>query len=320
MRGYTEAMAASQVPVLVGSDVDACRAILAEGSKSFNAASKLLPRRIRDPAAVFYAFCRVADDAVDDSPDPAAAVVALRARLDDVFAGRPRQDPVDRALAEVVAGYRLPRTPFDALLEGFEWDAAGHVYEDLSDVLAYSARVASAVGVVMTLLMGVRDPRAIARACDMGGAMQLTNIARDVGEDAARGRLYLPRKWLVEEGIDPDRFVREPRFEPAVGRLVARLLAEAERLYRRGDAGVAFLPRDCRPSIRAARAIYSDLGRAIRQAGHDSISRRAYVSTARKIWLALWSYLPRRSSEDPGSAPVAEFAFLVRAIEDAPSE
>jgi phytoene synthase len=316
-------MVASQALVPVASDVDACRAILAEGSKSFNAASKLLPRRIRDPAAVFYAFCRVADDAVDDSPDPTAAVVALRTRLDDVFAGRPRPDPVDRALAQVVADYRLPRTPFDALLEGFEWDASGHVYEELGDVLAYSARVASAVGVVMTLLMGVRDPRAIARACDMGGAMQLTNIARDVGEDAARGRLYLPRTWLLEEGLDPDAFLREPRFEPAVGRVVERLLGEAARLYRRGDAGVPFLPRDCRPSIRAARAIYSDLGRVIAQAGHDSISDRAYVSTARKIWLAVSSYLPRSSPEDPGAPPLPEFAFLIEGIEgteDATSE
>lgn len=313
MRGYTEAMTASTALVPAVSDVEACRAILADGSKSFDAASKLLPKRIRDPAAVFYAFCRVADDAVDESPDPAAAVEGLRSRLDQVFAATPRPDPVDRALSAVVRQYQLPRVLFDALIEGFEWDADGRTYEDLSDVLAYSARVASAVGVVMTLLMGVRDPRAIARACDMGGAMQLTNIARDVGEDAGRGRLYLPRQWLVGEGIDPVAFVREPRFDPALARVVARLLDEAARLYRRGDAGVAFLPADCRPSIRAARAIYSDLGRVIAHAGHDSVTRRAYVSTPRKIWLVLRAYLPRRSAEDPAADPLPEFAFLVDA-------
>lgn len=313
MPGYTEAMDASTALVPTVSDVEACRAILADGSKSFNAASKLLPKRIRDPAAVFYAFCRVADDAVDESADPAAAVTGLRARLDEVFAGRPRADPVDRALSSVVRRYRLPRVLFDALIEGFEWDADGRTYEELNDVLDYSARVASAVGVVMTLLMGVRDPRAIARACEMGGAMQLTNIARDVGEDAGRGRLYLPRRWLLEEGIDPAAFVRAPRFDPAVARVTARLLDEAARLYRRGDAGVPLLPSDCRPSIRAARAIYSDLGRVIAHAGHDSVNRRAYVTTARKIWLVLCAYLPRRSAEDPAAAPLPEFAFLVEA-------
>ncbi len=299
---------------LAPADVERCKAILAEGSKSFAAASRILPRRVRDPAAVFYAFCRVADDAVDDSHDPGQAVARLAARLDRVFAGAPERDPVDRALAGVVDRFELPRPLFDALLEGFAWDAEGRVYEDLSGVLDYSARVASAVGVVMALLMGVRSEQAIARASDMGGAMQLTNIARDVGEDAARGRLYLPRNWMIEEGVDPDAFLERPVFSPELGRVVERLLGEAACLYARGDAGVHLLPRDCRPSIRAARLIYSDIGRVIRRADFDSLSRRAYVSKGRKLWLLFRAYLGSTPLSDADAPPQREFRFLVDAV------
>lgn len=310
-------MAASTALAVTRSDVQICKDILAEGSKSFNAASKILPARIRDSASVFYAFCRVADDAVDDSGDPARAVEMLTRRLDRIYADTPDADPVDRALTGVIAGHEIPRTLFDALIEGFWWDAEGREYEDLSGVLDYSARVASAVGAVMTLIMGVRHRDALARACDMGGAMQLTNIARDVGEDAGRGRLYLPRTWLVEEGLDPEAFVREPAFGPQVARVIERLLAEARRLYERGDAGVPFLPSDCRPSIRAARLIYSDIGRVIARANHDSLSQRAYVSTFRKLWLVLRAYLPSGDA-DQAQAPVQpEFAFLVDAVSPA---
>ncbi len=233
-------------------DVEACKAMLAAGSKSFSAASLLLPRHVRVPAAVFYAFCRVADDAVDESGDPDGAVVMLRGRLDRVFAGTPDDDPVDRSLAVIVARHRLPRAVFDALIDGFVWDAAGREYETLSEVVAYSARVASTIGVIMTLLMGVRDRDTLARACDLGVAMQLTNIARDVGEDAERGRIYLPRAWMREAGVDPEAFLAKPEFSPALGEVVRRLLEHADELYVRAEAGIPRLPRNCRPSIRAA--------------------------------------------------------------------
>ena len=106
----------------------------------------------------------------------------------------------------------------------------------------YAARVAGTVGVMMTLLMGVRDAAALARACDLGVAMQLTNIARDVGEDARAGRLYLPLDWLDEAGVDRDRFLAAPAPSPALARVVARLLAEADRLYARA----ATASRGCR--------------------------------------------------------------------------
>jgi len=294
------------------ADLEACRRILAEGSKSFSAASLLLPRRIRFSAAGFYAFCRVADDAVDETNDPDAAVEELRTRLDRVFASDPVDDPVDRALTHIVHAHRIPRAPLDALIDGFVWDAKGRDYEELSEVLAYSARVASAVGVVMTYIMGSRDRQTLARACDLGAAMQLTNICRDVGEDARRGRVYLPGAWLRAEGIEPAALVRRTEFSPAVGRVVQRLLREANHLYDRSRAGIAMLPADCRPAIRAASWIYAEIGRVIAQREYDSVSARARTTTTRKIVLALKAWLTRR--DDPaqlGSPALREVEFLV---------
>jgi 15-cis-phytoene synthase len=298
-------------------DLKRCEEILRAGSKSFYAASRLLPQRVRGPATIVYAFCRVADDAVDEAPPEGAleAVQALRSRLDRVYESRPDDHPIDRALSDVVAHYGLPRSAPDALLDGFLWDAQGRRYETLSDVLAYSARVASAVGVIMTWLMGPRSPGVLARACDLGAAMQLTNICRDVGDDARIGRIYLPLTWLREAKIDPEAWVQQPRFTPEIAGVVSRLLREAEVLYQRADLGVAMLPRDCRPSIRAARLVYSDMGRVIANNGYDSVTTRAVVSTSRKIALlvraslAVFTSSRQPSTNDP---PVLEeVRFLI---------
>ncbi|MGL5012039.1 MAG: phytoene/squalene synthase family protein, partial [Paracoccaceae bacterium] len=197
--------------MIARDDLLACRAAIRTGSLSFHAASKLLPARVRDPSLALYAFCRLADDAVDEGDDKADAVLTLRDRLDLVYAGRPRNAPADRAFAAVVADFEMPRALPDALLEGLAWDAVGRQYEDLSGVLSYSARVAAAVGAMMCVLMRVRDADALARACDLGLAMQLTNIARDVGEDARAGRLFLPQDWLRAEGVDPAAFLADPQ-------------------------------------------------------------------------------------------------------------
>jgi phytoene synthase len=163
------------------------------GSRSFFMASFLLPPDVREAAYALYAFCRLSDDAVDVEGGRGESVARLRQRLDSVFAGRPEPEPVDRALTDAVIEFGIPRAAMDALLEGLEWDAAGRRYETLSDVYAYAVRVAGSVGAMMAALMGARTPDLVARACDLGVAMQLTNIARDVGEDARAGRLYLPR-------------------------------------------------------------------------------------------------------------------------------
>lgn len=266
-------------------NLQACETLMRGGSRSFFAASRVLPARIREAAVALYAFCRVADDAIDLAPDPAIALVALRRRLDRIYAGMPLPIEADTALAGIVGPCALPRGLLDALLEGFQWDAEGREYETIDEVCDYGARVAGTVGALMAIVMGARSAPAIARACELGVAMQLTNIARDVGEDARNGRLYLPRQWLREEGVDVQAWMAAPRATPAIARVVARLLAWADDLYQRAPQGIAYLPRDCRPAIQAARLVYSEIGREIERRGLDSVSGRAVVSAARKRWL-----------------------------------
>ena len=296
-------------------DVAECHALLARGSKSFSAAALLLPRRVRDASAVLYAFCRVADDAVDLSNE-ADRVDRLRGRLSRVYRGEGLDGPVDRAFADLVRRFDLPIEVFTALLEGFDWDARGRSYETLSDTLAYSARVASTVGAAMTVIMGAREPHMVARACDLGLAMQLTNIARDVGEDAANGRLYLPAEWLRREGVDPAAFLADPRPLPGVRRVVLQLLEVAEGLYALADAGLAGLPASVRPSMIAARLVYADIGRVIRAADGDSVTSRAVTSGARKAALLGRALFASFGSAGPllHEAPTPEAAFLVDAI------
>lgn len=303
---------------LRGDDVARCQEILRQGSKSFHAAGRLLPPRVRAPIAALYAFCRVADDAVDlvESGSKAAAVERLALRLARVYAGTPEDHPVDRAFASTVRTYAIPRAIPEALIEGFRWDVENRRYETFSDVVAYSARVASTVGVMMTLIMGERAPHVLDRACDLGVAMQLTNIARDVGEDAREGRLYLPLEWMRSEGVDPDAFLANPHFDANVGRVVRRLLGRAERLYERADQGIPFLPRDVRTAMRAARLVYSDIGREIADAGWDSVSTRAHTSTMRKVVLLARalpaSFVPSLPSRPDPS--LREVRFLVDAV------
>ena len=166
------------------------------------------------------------------------AVRSLQHRLDLAYAGAPRNAPEDRAFAAIIEEFGMPRALPEALLEGLAWDAVDRRYATPSELRDYSARVASAVGAMMCVLMRVRDPlvrdpHVLARACDLGIAMQLTNIARDVGEDARAGRLFLPRDWLIDAGIDPVSTLQDPESMPQIRRMVTRLLAEVDRLYAR---------------------------------------------------------------------------------------
>jgi phytoene synthase len=265
------------------ADIAACRALLKGGSRTFHAASLVLPRRVSDPAIALYAFCRLADDAVDLGSHRAAAVTRLKQRLDRAYRSQPVDDAADRAFAGVVARFSIPRELPEALLEGLSWDAEGRRYETLPDLYAYAARVAGAVGAMMTLVMGRRASEIVARACDLGVAMQLTNIARDVGEDARAGRLYLPLSWLRDAGIDPDAWLAAPVFNAEIAAIVQRLLDAADALYGRATLGIENLPRACRPGIYAARALYAEIGRELERRDLDSVSHRAVVSSGRKF-------------------------------------
>jgi 15-cis-phytoene synthase len=301
------------------TDLQACRSLMRGGSKSFYLSSLALPARVRAPASALYAFCRVADDAIDTSADSAAALADLRARLDAVYAGTPRDDIADQALAAVVRDARLPRELLDALLEGFAWDAEQRRYDTIDTLHDYAARVAGTVGAMMAVVMETRDALTLARACELGVAMQLTNIARDVGEDARNGRLYLPLAWMREAGIDPQAWLAAPQFDARLASVVARLLAEAERLYARAECGVIGLPRDCRPAIQAARLVYAEIGHALEASGLDSVQRRTVVPTWRKLALLLRSVgalvkAPGHPiAAGAGSAPLPAVRFLVEA-------
>ena len=297
------------------ADIRACHEILTRGSKSFVAASRLLPKRLHDRTAALYAFCRVADDAVDLGSDVPAAIARLLERLDRVYAGRPEQDPVDRAFCDLVHTCGIPQAIPRALIEGFEWDAERRRYATAKDLEAYCARVASTVGVMMTLLFGEHSPVLLARACDLGMAMQLTNICRDVGEDARAGRMYLPLDWLAEAGLDADEIIARPAHSPALAGVVKRVLALADACYRRADRGMTLYPFDCRLGVRAARLIYAEIGRVIAKNGYDSVSTRAYTSKARKLLLlvrALPVLLKRRYTSDEPAHPAVR--FLVEAV------
>lgn len=297
------------------ADVAHCRDMLRRGSRSFFLASYLLPARVSGAAASLYAFCRLADDAIDVRDRAPDALPRLEERLERAYSGRPLEDPVDRAFAVTVAREGIPPALPRALLEGMGWDARERTYETLSDVFAYSARVAASVGAMMSVVMDRRAPRTVARACDLGVAMQLSNIARDVGEDARLGRLYLPREWLRQAGIDPDAWLCAPRFTPALGEVVRRLLREADLLYRRAAAGIGELPASCRPGIHAARLIYAEIGREVERRGGDSVSSRAVVGTGRKLALlpaAVGASL--RGAPPCSEPPLDETRFLVEAV------
>ena len=297
----------------------ACERLMRGGSHSFFAASRFLPKRFRFAATAVYAFCRVADDAVDEMPEGASIDIVmayLHERLEAIYRQEPFAIDADIAFAAVVNAYSIPKELPVALLEGFQWDAGGRGYDTIESLHEYAARVAGTVGAMMTLIMGGRSTQTVARACELGVAMQLTNIARDVGEDARRGRLYLPLAWCREAGLDTEEFLENPQPSEAVMVVIKRVLKVAEQLYVRAETGIAALPRDCRAAIMAARLIYADIGRVILARGCNAITQRAVVSNQRKWWLmarAMGSYLiaPQR---DYLLTPLSEIQFLVTAV------
>ena len=303
--------------VPVDGDIAECARLIREGSKSFHAASLILPADVRLAARALYAFCRVADDRIDEGRDPHAALAGLRRRLAAAYTRRPENSPVDRMFAWVVSEYAIPRAIPEALLEGFAWDADGRVYRSFDDLKAYAVRVAGTVGVMMALVMGERRPDALARAIDLGIAMQLTNIARDIGEDAAAGRCYLPEDWLQEAGISRAELFSASGPDRRIRSLVQRTLQAAEGFYVSGFAGIDYLRPDCRTAIRAAGMIYRDIGRVIEANAFDSITRRAAVSAGRKLFLASRAGWPQQGGAHLSEAePSAQ--FLLQAVASRP--
>lgn len=300
-------------------DLQACVAMMQGGSKTFFAASRLLPPRVRMAAIALYAFCRVADDLVDEAQPGDTPLAVLQERLNAIYAGTPNDHVEDHALSLVVQQYKLPRHLLDALIEGFSWDAAGRSYDTIEDLHAYAARVAGSVGAMMSWIMGPQSMDTLARACELGVAMQLTNIARDVGHDASIGRMYLPRRWLVEAGVNPEAWKAQPSFTPAISHVIERVLEEADRLYKQARSGIAALPPDCRAAICAASMIYAEIGHQLRREGLDSINQRTVVGTPRKLMLlaSAWTQVHWIRVSEHNPEPLAAIAGLVQGCRDA---
>jgi len=272
-------------------DLNACKKLIRHGSHSFFMASLVLPKRIAIPSTALYAFCRIADDLIDNDQGGDEAIQALSMRLDAIYAGTPKSFAEDRAMSEVVHNFHIPRSMLDSLIEGLSWDVNPREYQTLSDVYQYAARVAGCVGSMMSLIMGVTDKQAVARACDLGVAMQLTNIARDIGEDARMGRLYLPAQWFEECGLDAQQWLANPYQDERISHMCQRLLEHAHTLYQRADTGITKLPLACRPGIRAARLIYAEIGAELERTQYQVINNRAIVPVWRKSALLLWAPL-----------------------------
>lgn len=300
-------------------DLQACVAMMQGGSKTFFAASRLLPPRVRTAAIALYAFCRVADDLVDEAAEGAVPLEVLKTRLDAIYAGTPLDHVEDHALSLVVQQYKLPRHLLDALIEGFAWDAAGRMYDSIEELHDYAARVAGSVGAMMSWIMGPQNMDTLARACELGVAMQLTNIARDVGHDARIGRLYLPRRWLIEAGIQPEAWLAQPTFSHPLSVVVTRLLDEADRLYKQAHSGIAALPPDCRAAICAASLIYAEIGHQLRRDGLNSVDKRTVVSATRKLMLlaSAWTQVHWIRVSEHTPEPLAAIVVMVQGCRDA---
>ena len=282
------------------SDLVAASAdIIAAGSQSFAAASALFDARTRAGAHLLYAWCRHCDDVVDGQAlgrgrealtvdDRRARVAELEARTRSALAGDPQDEAVFRGLQVTARDFGVDaRWPLEHLA-GFAMDVEARTYADLDEVLLYCWRVAGVVGVMMAAVMGVAadDLPTLRRAQDLGLAFQLTNIARDVREDAENGRVYLPADRLRAAGVEatPAGVLAAPGRAAAVAR---ELVAAAEPFYDSARAGLPSLPWRSAWAIAAARGVYREIGRKVVRAGPRALARRASTGAAEKAWLAL---------------------------------
>jgi phytoene synthase len=269
-----------------------CRWMIRKGSKSFSLAARLFDPATRDAAFFLYGWCRYCDDQVDQAEktehadELAARLKVLRDQTATAFSFAPQREPVFIALQYIAHRYGIPAHYALELIEGMAMDARNTRYRTLNELLLYCYRVAGTVGLMMSHVMGLRDENALKHAADLGIAMQLTNIARDITEDAAMGRMYLPLDWLDEAEIAPDEIAAlEHRGKLAM--LALRLLREADRYYRSGDAGLWHLSFRSACAVAAARHVYSEIGDLIRKRGSRAWDRRTYVTGGRKIWVML---------------------------------
>ena len=266
------------------------------GSKSFALAAQLFSPRTREGAILLYAWCRHCDDVIDEQvlgfrSGPAGAsadtrLAALERETLRALAGEAVDEPAFAALQEVVRRHGIQERHLLDHLKGFAMDVEGVRYETLDDCCRYCYHVAGVVGVMMAYVMGARGEDTLDRASDLGLAFQMTNIARDVMDDAEAARVYVPGDWLREAGVPPAEIAR-PEHRPAVHGVTERLLDEAERYYASAQVGLARLPFRSAWAVATARRVYRDIGRLLRERGPRAWDRRASTGRGRKLLLAL---------------------------------
>lgn len=273
--------------------VDYSREVIRSGSKSFAAAATLFEPGTRASAYLLYAWCRHCDDEADGQSLGHDAVVLTpeerRRRVDALYvqtraalAGEAVDQPVFRALQAVAEAHQLPTAYVFDHLQGFRLDADGTKFRTLDDLLTYCYHVAGVVGVMMAWIMGVRDEPTLDRACDLGLAFQLTNIARDVVEDARAGRVYLPEVWLAETGVPFHAVSADPHRAEAYA-LASRLVRTAEPYYASARWGLARLPFRSAWAVGAARGVYREIGRKLLRQGPDAWNGRLSTTKGEKL-------------------------------------
>ncbi len=264
-----------------------CASRAARSGSSFYYSFRLLPGDRRRAITALYAFCREVDDVVDEVHDPEVARAKLawwRLEVAATFAGEPTH-PVARALVPVVRIFGLPREHFDAVIDGMAMDLERSRYEDFAALERYCHRVAGVVGLMSAEIFGREDPSTRGFARDLGIAFQLTNIVRDVGEDARRGRIYLPVDELARFRVTASAILHA-QAEPGFADLMRFQVARARSWY---DKALAQLPsrdrRSQRPSLAMA-AIYRTLLDEIERDGCRVLDRRIALTPLRKLWIA----------------------------------
>ncbi len=282
-------MSAASLAASAGDPRAAIRAKVAAAGTSFYWAMRLLPEARREAMFAIYAFCREVDDIADSDAPPAAKHAGLaqwRGEVDAFYAGR-AETALGAVLAEAAAAYKLRREDFLAIIDGMEMDAAADIRAPaFAELDLYCDRVASAVGRLSVRIFGTDLPAADRVAASLGRALQLTNILRDLEEDAERGRLYLPREFLEKQGIA----ATEPRAvlrHPALPGVCDEVAAIAERHFAEAAAAMAECPRRAMRPAAVMGAVYHAILVRLRQRGWRELDRPVKLPTGVKLWLAL---------------------------------
>ena len=266
---------------------DYCQDKAAKSGSSFYYSFMFLPSERRQAITALYAFCREVDDVVDECHDLSLAQTKLewwRQEIGRVYGGTPTH-PVGLALKDVIKGFRLPQEQLLEIIDGMAMDLSQTRYLDFKGLQLYCYRVASVVGLLAAEIFGYQDRQTLKYAHDLGLAFQLTNIIRDVGEDARRGRIYLPIEDLQRFDV-PAKDLLEARYSDAFRELMAFQAERAEKFYDQAFAQLPAIDRKAqRPGLVMA-AIYRTLLREIARDGFLVLDRRTSLTPLRKVWLA----------------------------------